>query len=333
MKSNRRTYIHEIIPETSSNDKYLLLLKLIDIAISSVVIAPCVIAYWRGTWELMELILLPQYNGTSALISYVIGCFGHIIFTICQNSFKNSFDPEKKRLTYYLGSRGYTAIFGVICVNMWRGAWNICDLLTSKTSLGVILLLTVVSLFILTATRTSRNLTAAPFVVAIDGRQMYFDISTFFDTRFNRPGLYLLDTFFSVIFVGTLVVISWRGVWGSLDLVFYRKNTEMSALGSLVIGYGIVFITFVLQPCFRWICDSSTGKLKLFLADIYYMLSFMGAVNVWRGIWMILDIHLYPGIFLCLLPHNFGLNEPILIVLLVLVPAEWSHFQFVQFGL
>lgn len=295
MKSNGRMYVHETQPEKPSNSSYLLLLKFIDISISSVVIAPCVIAYWRGTWELMELVLCPQYTGTSALISFALGSLGHLFFTLCQTSFKNSFDPDKGRLTYYLGSRGYTAVFGIICVNMWRGAWNLCDFLTSKTSLWAIVILTLIALFLLIVTRTSRNLTAAPFVVAIDNRQMYFDISTFFKThKFHRPGLYILDTFFSAIFVGTLVVIAWRGVWGSLDLVFYRNNAEMSAFGSLIIGYVIVGITFVLQPFFSWMCEHSSGTLKLLLADTCYMMSFAGAVNVWRGVWMILDIYLYP---------------------------------------
>lgn len=293
MKSNGKTY--EPIPEPTSNENYLLFLKFIDISISSVVIAPCVIAYWRGTWQLMELILCPQYTGTSALISFALGCLGHMFFTLCQNCFKRSFDPDKRRLTYYLGSRGYTAIFGIICVNMWRGVWNLCDFLTSRTSLGVIVILTLIAVCLLIATRTSRNLTAAPFVVVVDSRQMYFDISTFFHThKYHRPGLFILDTFFSAIFVGILVVIAWRGVWGSLDLVFYPKNTGVSAFGSLAIGYVVTGLTFVLQPLFRYICGSSSGALKLFLADTYYLMSFMGAVNVWRGVWMMLDIYLFP---------------------------------------
>ncbi|XP_055919154.1 uncharacterized protein LOC129951158 [Eupeodes corollae] len=306
MKSNGRTYVPETISETTSNDKYLLLLKFIDISVSSVIVGPCVIAYWRGTWELMELILFPQNAGISALISFGLGVFGHIFFTLCQNSFKKSFDPDKRRLTYYLGSRGYTAIFGIICVNMWRGAWNLCDLFTSRTSLGVIVILTLIAICLLIVTKTSRNLTAAPFVVATDQRQNYFDISTFFNThKFHRPGLYILDTFFSAIFVGTLVVIAWRGVWESLDIVFYRKNAVISAIASLIIGYGVTLITFVLQPIFRWICGNSIGRLKLFLADTYYLMSFMGSVNVWRGIWMLLDIYLYPDSPLksCLISH------------------------------
>lgn len=295
MKPNGRKYTNETPRQISSNSTQFMLLKLIDISVSSAIIAPCVIAYWRGTWELMEIILFPQYTGISALISFALGCIGHIFFTLCQNFLKSLFDPDKRRLTYYLASRFYTAIFGIICVNMWRGAWNLCDFLTSKTSLWVIITLTIIALFLLVAMRTSRNLTAAPFIVAIDNRQLYFDISTFFKTqRFQRPDIYILDTFFSAIFVGTLVVIAWRGVWGYLDLVFYTSNKEMSAFGSLILGYGVVFITFFLQPFFRWICDHSAGTLKFLLTDTYYVMSFVGAVNVWRGIWMTLDIFLYP---------------------------------------
>lgn len=157
-----------------------LLLEILDASLSCVIVAPCVIAYWRGTWELMGILLFPQNLPLSALMSFCIGFMGHFIFTITQTFFRRYIHPDKRRLTYYVISRCYTAIFGVVCVNMWRGSWILCDWLTSADSLIIITIVTVVSLMFLIATRTVRNLGAAPYTVAMDHKADYFDVDTMF---------------------------------------------------------------------------------------------------------------------------------------------------------
>lgn len=139
---------------------------------------------------------------------------------------------------------------------------------------------------------------------------------------FHQTGLYVLDTMFSIFVVGTLVVLAWRGLWGIMDLTFFVNNRPQSALGSLVknlwkfinslniftyvwnidyfqiIGYATVGTTFIIQPIVRCICKNVNGIFKLIICDIFYIMCFFGAVNTWRGIWMLLDVYLYPGITL-----------------------------------
>lgn len=62
-------------------------------------------------------------------------------------------------------------------------------------------------------------------------------------------------------------------------------------------GYITVFFTFILHPLVRWICKRIDGLMKLIFCDIYYFAEFFGAVNAWRGIWILLDVYLYPGKF------------------------------------
>lgn len=148
--------------------------------LTCLVVAPCVIAYWRGTWELMGVLLFPNSLPFSALASFVIGGVGHFLFTITQNFFKDHIHPDKRRLTYYAVSRLYTAVFGIVCVNMWRGAWMICDWLTSIDSLAIISVVTLVALLFLIGTRTLRNLGAAPYTVTMDHKSDYFEVDTMF---------------------------------------------------------------------------------------------------------------------------------------------------------
>ena len=50
----------------------------------------------------------------------------------------------------------------------------------------------------------------------------------------KEPALHLLDCLFSVLVVGSLVVIVWRGTWGILDHVLLPQDEVASAWVSLV---------------------------------------------------------------------------------------------------
>lgn len=161
-----------------------LLLEIIDVLVSSCLIAPFVVAYWRGTWELMNIYLFPTNAIKSGLYSLAIGSVGHLFFQFAQNRFTNTFHPDKHRLVYYLISRFYTYIFGLVCVNMWRGWWVLCDywLLNRNNILILSIAITMVPLFILSIARTVRTLPAAPFAIAMDHKDHYFEVNTFFRT-------------------------------------------------------------------------------------------------------------------------------------------------------
>lgn len=62
------------------------------------------------------------------------------------------------------------------------------------------------------------------------------------------------------------------------------------------IGYGVVAVTFALQPVMKWACDHLTGLWRIGVCDAFLFFSFIGTVNVWRGIWQILDLLFMPGL-------------------------------------
>jgi hypothetical protein len=102
-----------------------LFLQLLDTLFASFIVGPLVITYWRGTWNLSNTFLLPHDKLHSCFASLVIGIIGHLIFTTFQDFFKSIFNPNEHRLLFYIGSRLYTSIFAVICVNTWRGGWQV----------------------------------------------------------------------------------------------------------------------------------------------------------------------------------------------------------------
>lgn len=61
-----------------------------------------------------------------------------------------------------------------------------------------------------------------------------------------------------------------------------------------IIGYIIVAVTFCLQPLMRWACSRLQGLPRLLAADGFLLLSFLGTINVWKGIWSMLDLWFLP---------------------------------------
>lgn len=74
------------------------------------------------------------------------------------------------------------------------------------------------------------------------------------------------------------------------------KRFKKSVLFDIQIaGYIIVVVTFALQAPARWAAARLHGTPRLLLADVYHLISFVATVNVWRGIWGLLDVYFFPG--------------------------------------
>ncbi|XP_046831998.1 uncharacterized protein LOC124430039 [Vespa crabro] len=279
----------------SSSRLHYMILTILDTIFSAIVAAPAVVGYWRGTWGLSDAYLYKDDPVFSSFVSVTIGFTGLFVFSITQHRLNDLLHPDKHRLSYYAGSRFYTAVFGFCCVNAWRGAWEALDFYTELIP-STVFATTAVSLLALAIMRAIRNVSAPPFSLSLDSCPGYFEVQTMFRVNNTRGwSLYLLDCAFSVGVVGTLVVFVWRGVWILFDLYLLPENREHSALGSLAIGYIIVVVTFSLQPLMRYVCARLEGLPRLIAADAFLLLSFLGTVNVWRGIWNLLDLWLLPN--------------------------------------
>ncbi|KAJ9588607.1 hypothetical protein L9F63_028090, partial [Diploptera punctata] len=178
----------------------------LDTLLSSLIIAPAVVGYWRGTWMLMDYHVFPQQHLYSAWVSFTIGAFGHIFFVLMERPFTRWFNPDIHRLAYYLVSRLYTAIFGFVCVNLWRGAWKMLDRYTGLEIWSVLATM-LVSVVALAAMRTLRNISAPPFAVATDGYEGYFQVPTMF--RVSNVLKYI-DNCLIEVESGEYIIIFWR---------------------------------------------------------------------------------------------------------------------------
>jgi hypothetical protein len=161
------------------------LLELLDTLYSSFVVCPLVIAYWRGTWNLSDLYLYPNNKIQSSFASLLLGIVGHLVFTIWQGSFEKFLNPDRHRLIFYIASRLYTAIYGIICVNCWRGGWQLVDHYTAR-DMKTILSVTILAIVALMALKSLRNVIATPFVVVTDQTIDYFKVPTKYKTLVSK---------------------------------------------------------------------------------------------------------------------------------------------------
>ncbi|XP_054264663.1 uncharacterized protein LOC128987698 isoform X2 [Macrosteles quadrilineatus] len=265
-------------------------LAVLDVLLSSLVVGPCVVGFWRGTWEFME-----AYRESFPLwwTLWVSGAL-HLVFALLREAFVEYF--QHTGLKYTLASRCYIYVFAVCCAMQWRSTWALLEDCTACEDVPNLLLWTVPSTVVLFVFRLFGNTLAPPFCIALDFKAE--DVFVF-PTMFNISGtretwLYVLDCFFSVFIIGTLVVFVWRGFWCLLDNYLFPDRPDLSAWGSLVLGYMLVFATFATQPLMKALVSRIDGFWRLVAVDIYLIFSFCGTVNVWRGVWNMLNIYFLP---------------------------------------
>lgn len=163
-------------------------LVVLDVLFSSLIVAPAVINYWRGTWNLMAYVLFPNNMFLSAVASSVLAAIGNFVLGFCQEKFSRTFHPDKHRATFYIFSRFYSMVFGLISVNSWRGIWMLMDqYVPYKVSL--LLLITGTSLLILALCKGLRNISSQPFGLSTDHSKGYFVIPTMFKSSVGIFGL------------------------------------------------------------------------------------------------------------------------------------------------
>jgi hypothetical protein len=158
-----------------------ILLELIDTFYATFVVAPLVVGFWRGTWNLSGIYLYPSNLPISLCISLGFGIACHLVFSLVQSKLNQCFNPDKHRLVFYVGSRCYTYIYAIACVNCWRGGWQLIDMYTTHEFVYVVIV-TLGCALALCLMKGIRNISASPFVIVNDCSKDYFEISTYFKT-------------------------------------------------------------------------------------------------------------------------------------------------------
>ncbi|XP_055600468.1 uncharacterized protein LOC129749513 isoform X2 [Uranotaenia lowii] len=286
--------------QNQRNDEHIRLKRMLhagDTLVSLFVISPLVVSHWRGTWDYMDQKkeYFPPWQ------CFLSGSLLHTFFALLRGPLQAVFsvpsNGEKSRwktVRRFVVFKVYTYVFSISCIMHWRGGWNVMEMYLDY-DLTPALVISGICLVPLLLMRAARNLLAPPFIIVTDHKEFVFNFPTRFRIEGSKePLLYILDCMFSVLVIGSLVVFVWRGFWVLLDTQLFPEDRALSAWASVLIGYGVTGVTFSLQPAMRWACDRLNGVWRVVVADLFLFFSFLGTINVWRGVWHVLDHYFLP---------------------------------------
>lgn len=170
-------------------DAHAMFLTFIDIIFSSVVLAPTVVVYWRGTWNCMDHVLEgdPVISGGASLL---IGFAGHMICTVGQHWFTAKFHPDRNRIAFQVVSRMYTYFYGICCANGWRAGWIFLLMWSPQERWVLVSVLTGGALVALVLLKGLRNIVASPFALATDHSKDFFMVPTRFKKKVCLGDIY-----------------------------------------------------------------------------------------------------------------------------------------------
>lgn len=260
---------------------------------SCLLVAPLVVTYWRGTWDLLEDLVYPPVslvshpalqNQLSGLVCYLLGLMIRICLDMTKHHFANMVKNCSK-LGELIISWIFTAIYALIGVSFWRGVWF---LMKMDVGIGTEKLLAVLftSFSLLLITGVSRSLISSPLALCLDSREATFTRKSFISKSSESDLWLLLDVIFTNLVVRQLIVFCWWSLWSLLDSI-------VPSISSLPVGY----LTAAIVPLLDHVLQSSSFPfcfLKI-CSTLVTVLSFLTSVIIWRGIWSILNLYFLPN--------------------------------------
>ncbi|CAH1246948.1 Hypp7799 [Branchiostoma lanceolatum] len=278
--------------ERSSQSTRDVLLRCLDAIINGVVIAPLVVSYFRGTWNLINTYLLPENFGLSATVSLVIGLAITLPINLSQGGLGSLF--AERRVLFNIVYRLYIYIYGFAVVNQFRGAWYLLDHLTGVNTLSAGLCVGG-SLLVFVPLRAVNNIAGSPMITNVDTLEQPFRVTTRFVVKPGKTWRFVGDVVLTVVVIISTVILTWRGAWQLLDFFIFPSDLTRSTWTSLGIGYAVYITLLVLESptsCF-------VGRIKSFYVGmgvemVFSFVSGMGSVTVWRGLWLMYDVYVLP---------------------------------------
>ena len=233
----------------------------------------------------------------SGLICYLVGLLGRILLDLVKFHLGEWLGARPRPLQL-LGGLVYTGLYAAAGVSFWRGIWFLMKLDVGEKVVQMSVVL-VASLLVLFGSRVSKSVIAAPLALCTDRHETTFANTTFYRRNPDSRWWFVADVVFTNVVVRQLIVFCWWSLWSLENRFLIRnrigfKDSEVS-WDSILLGYGATLLAFSLDRLLL-----SAGPLKQWLSRpltyITTLLAFFASVNVWRGVWSLYDIWLFPTV-------------------------------------
>jgi len=285
-------------------------LCLADFLWSGLVVAPLVVTYWRGTWDLLADLVYPPSSGDtsvepypiqkqlSGLVCYLLGVLVRIALDLIKENVGQflAIKPKclRKSLTWL-----FTTVYALAGVSFWRGVWF---LMKMDIGIGTITLLAVlcVSLTVLSIFGVSRSLISSPLAISLDDQDEVFQRTIFFSKAADSTSWFIFDVIFINLVIRQLIVFCWWSLWSLENQFFpqYLIRSEEDILvsyDSLALGYAGAALCLILDKLIQNLTTTKLYIVKL-KSTLVTLLAFFSSVNVWRGLWSLLNCYFLPNI-------------------------------------
>jgi len=290
---------------------------VLDFLWSGLVVAPLVVLYWRGTWDLLEDFIYPNRpdgpvaedavpqdrvvgldRTTSGLICFLSSLVVRILLDLGKFHAGESLLAKPKYVRYF-GGWLFNAINALFGVAFWRGVWFLyrLDLGVSVTNLALVQVAGVVFLSLM---RIPKSLMASPLGVDMDEHEITFSNGTFFRQNPSSGWRFFGDVIFTNVIVRQVVVLTWWSCWSLENEFFYFQTPEgetqaVVSWDSLLLGYSLAMVAVGLSQILLRLTSTKLYIVKS-LDLIATLIAFYASVNVWRGLWSLQSHYFLPGL-------------------------------------
>ncbi|VVC30492.1 Protein fuseless [Cinara cedri] len=270
-------------------------LTVLDVFLHVFVASTIVIGIWRASYQLY----IAYYDYINPWFATGASVFVQLLLSVLSDPLVKYFKQKNhSKIAFWVVSRVYiysrfvSGMFMYVCQE-WLLELSLSEVHKVVPN-EIVLLICIIILCLITKLASIMGPPTCGFEFDPKPEEIFQFDRMFWPENGTGSWLYVLDSFFSVCIIGSLVVIVWRGVWNIMDKCLYPETMDFSAILSLIIGYTIVLTAFALQPVIKKFVNKLSGFKKLLTVDIYLLFSFVGAVNVWRGLWILLDHYFIP---------------------------------------
>ena len=192
----------------------------------------------------------------------------------------------------------YLALYSIAGVAFWRGIWTLMTKDIGLSWVKLLLILTVALLLILVM-KAGKSLLSSPVVINLDRHELTFANGNYFKKTPGEGIWFIMDVIFTNLIMRHLVVFSWWSLWELENQFLLPKEIgeidSHVSYDSLLMGYTAFIVTFGLDYLVKNITSTKLYVLKpLYIFTILF--GFFATVNVWRGLWSMLDHYFLPSI-------------------------------------
>ncbi|XP_060073423.1 uncharacterized protein LOC132553210 [Ylistrum balloti] len=270
---------------------------VLDFLMSFVVVSPCVVFFWRGSWGILDVYLYPNQMELSAWICFAYGNFVMILTGLVQK-YSTKINKLKNVVFYFVLSRLYIYILATGSVAQWRGIWNLQDYYTGKTWHSALSSFVIGSGVICCLRCVKSIMAAAPLLVAHDTDHVkLFRITGILGSKVSCSPWFIVDMMMTPLLLHTLIVVFWRGLWTLMNICLYPEDNVQSGLFSLVASLALAYPTLIGQHFIMSFVKKQGHKNKIcvvLILNLYLVMASCLPVAHWRGIWTLQDVWLIP---------------------------------------